>query len=194
MLNCAVPCRALSTPPFSRCRSIGSPTRRWRRAKTRGATHADFRFERLREPDHRRARSRAADVGRERARSASACASSARAPGDLPPGIDLTTDAAAGVAERAPSTSPRSLAPLNTEPVDAGRRARLHRHLRLELRDRSVRGAPRTRRSTFCSALNERALASKLDRSRDVVRDARPRAEVSSRRSPGRASRSSACA
>jgi TldD protein len=129
------------------------------RAKQRGATYADFRFERLRNQTI---------VARDRELLTSVATDSIglsvrvihKGAWGFASGIDLTPEAAAGVAVRAVEVA-ETLAPLNTEPVVlAEEPAYIDTYVSsYEIDPLTV---PENEKIDFLLALNERALSSKL--------------------------------
>ena len=144
-------------------------------AKQRGATYADFRVERLRSHIIV-ARDRELQTSVESETVGFSVRVVCKGAWGFAAGIDLTTDAVAAVARRAVEVA-ESLAPLNTEPVTLADEPVYTRHVRLELRDRSVcRG--RRREDQFPARAQRSRARVEADRSRHLARDARPRAEV----------------
>ncbi len=106
-------------------------------AASRGATHADVRVERLN--NHVIvARDRELQTSIETESVGFSVRVVCKGAWGFAAGIDLTADAVASVARRAVEVA-EALAPLNTEPVTLADEPDVHGHVRLELRNRSVR-------------------------------------------------------
>ena len=145
-------------------------------AKARGATHADFRLERLRSQTIV-ARDRELETSVESEAVGFSVRVVHKGAWGFAAGIDLAPDAVASVAGRAIEVA-ESLARLNTESVILARRARLPGHVCVALRHRSVRRCRRRKDQFFARPERPRA-GVKADRPRHLARDSRARAEVS---------------
>ena len=147
------------TPPFSRCRSIASPTWLCEIAKQRGATYADFRVERLRSHIIV-ARDRELQTSVESETVGFSVRVVAKGAWGFAAGIDLTTEAVSAVARRAVEVA-ESLAPLNTEPVTLADEP-VYRDTYVSSYEIDPFAVAEDQKINFLLSLNDRALASKL--------------------------------